>query len=84
MNTAETEEVLLSDEEFEALEAVLVSDDVPADCMNLEMLDGYVAALVCSPERIAMARWLRRRRARPPTTTRRMGRSCRSAPTCWR
>ncbi|MCB1927710.1 MAG: UPF0149 family protein [Rhodocyclaceae bacterium] len=58
MNTAETEEVLLSDEEFEALEAVLVSDDVPADCMNLEMLDGYVAALVCSPERIAMARWL--------------------------
>ncbi|MCB1910121.1 MAG: UPF0149 family protein [Rhodocyclaceae bacterium] len=58
MNAAETEEVLLSDEDFEALEAVLVSDDVPADCMNLEMLDGYFAALVCSPEPMAVERWL--------------------------
>jgi len=58
MNTAETEEVLLSDEDFEALEAVLVSDDVPADCMNLEMLDGYLAALACSPEPMPLERWL--------------------------
>ena len=35
----------LSDEELEQLEELLVSDDVPADCMNLEMLDGYLAAI---------------------------------------
>lgn len=58
MNSAATEDVLLSDEEFEELEATLISDDVPADCMNLEMLDGYLAALVCSPEPIEPARWL--------------------------
>ena len=40
----------LSDAELEQLEDLLVSDDVPADCMNMEMLDGYLAAIVsCSP-----------------------------------
>ncbi len=58
MNTAVTDEIVLSDEEFEALEAVLVSDAVPADCMNLEMLDGYVAALACSPEPVPRERWM--------------------------
>lgn len=52
------EDVLLSDEEFEALEALLVSDGVPADCMNLEMLDGYLAAIVCAPRPVAVERWM--------------------------
>jgi uncharacterized protein len=35
-----------------------VSDDVPADCMNLEMLDGYLAAIVASPLPIPVENWL--------------------------
>lgn len=50
--------VPLSDEELEQLEELLVSDDVPADCMNLEMLDGYLAAIVTSPLPIPMESWL--------------------------
>ena len=36
---------LMSDEDFEALEEILSSDVVPEDCMDLEMLDGYLAGL---------------------------------------
>jgi len=50
--------VPLSDEELEQLEELLVSDDVPADCMNLEMLDGYLAAIVTSPLPIPVENWL--------------------------
>ncbi len=48
----------LSDEELEQLEELLVSDEVPADCMNLEMLDGYLAAIVASPLPIPTENWL--------------------------
>ena len=48
----------LSDEELEQLEELLVSDEVPADCMNLEMLDGYLAAIVASPLPIPTEDWL--------------------------
>ena len=58
MSTAEIEVVPFSDEEFEELEAMLVSDNVPADCMNLEMLDGYLAAIACGPEPIEPPAWL--------------------------
>lgn len=58
MTPAETEAAVLSEEEFEELEAILVSDDVPADCMNLEMLDGFLAAVLCGPEAIEPPRWL--------------------------
>ena len=34
---------------LEQLEELLVSDEVPADCMNMEMLDGHLAAIVASP-----------------------------------
>jgi uncharacterized protein len=44
--------------ELEQLEELLVSDDVPADCMNLEMLDGYLAAIVASPLPIPVENWL--------------------------
>jgi len=49
---------LLDDEEFEALEALLISDAVPEDCMDLEMLDGYLAAVIASPQVIPPERWL--------------------------
>lgn len=58
MATADAQAMVLSDEEFEELEATLSSDDVPADCMNLEMLDGFLAAIACGPEPIAPSRWL--------------------------
>lgn len=48
----------MSDEELELLEELLVSEDVPADCMNLEMLDGYLAAIVASPLPIPVKTWL--------------------------
>jgi len=48
----------LSDDELEQLEDLLVSDDVPADCMNMEMLDGYLAAIVASPLPIPVESWL--------------------------
>ncbi|CAI09106.1 UPF0149 family protein [Aromatoleum aromaticum] len=49
---------LLDDAEFEALEELLTSDAVPEDCMDLEMLDGYLVAVLASPQRIAPERWL--------------------------
>ena len=48
----------LSDEEFDALEEILTSDAVPDDCMNLEMLDGYLAAVVISPRPLEPADWM--------------------------
>ncbi|MCB1937693.1 MAG: UPF0149 family protein [Rhodocyclaceae bacterium] len=48
----------LSEEELDSLEALLASDSVPDDCMSLEMLDGYLAAVVVSPEPLAPAQWL--------------------------
>ena len=48
----------LSDEEMDALEAILVSNAVPEDCMDLEMLDGFLAAVLLSPKVIERERWL--------------------------
>jgi len=50
--------MLLSDEEMDALEAILVSDTVPEDCMDLEMLDGFLAGVLLSPTVIERERWL--------------------------
>ncbi|AMO36029.1 MULTISPECIES: YecA family protein [Thauera] len=49
---------LMSDDDFEALEEVLTSDIVPEDCMDLEMLDGFLAGVLISPRPIAVERWL--------------------------
>ena len=48
----------MSDEDFEALEEILTSDIVPEDCMDLEMLDGYLAGVMISPRPIAPERWM--------------------------
>ncbi|WP_249115571.1 YecA family protein [Azoarcus sp. L1K30] len=50
--------LLMSDEAFEALEEMLTSDVVPEDCMNLEMLDGFLAGVLISPQPIPVERWL--------------------------
>lgn len=48
----------LSESELDALEALLVSDVVPEDCMSLEMLDGYLAAVLSAPDPIRPPHWL--------------------------
>lgn len=58
MNSESGNPYELDDEAFDALEALLTSDAVPEDCMNLEMLDGYLAAVVSSPLVIPQEQWL--------------------------
>jgi len=48
----------LTDVELDELEAFLASDAVPQDCMDLEMLDGYLAAIVSGPEQMQPSEWL--------------------------
>src|SRR4029078_1987468 len=48
----------LTEAELDQLEAFLASDAVPQDCMDLEMLDGYLAAVVSGPEVIQPSEWL--------------------------
>ena len=48
----------LSDAELDELEAFLASDSVPQDCMDLEMLDGFLTAVVSGPEAIQPSEWL--------------------------
>src|SRR6266567_982649 len=42
----------LSDADYDELEGFLGSNAVPQDCMDLEMLDGFLTAIVSGPERI--------------------------------
>ncbi|MDR2207844.1 MAG: UPF0149 family protein [Azoarcus sp.] len=55
---SESSSLLLGDEERDALEAILVSDAVPEDCMDLEMLDGFLAGVLLSPVVIERECWL--------------------------
>jgi uncharacterized protein len=48
----------LTDAELDELEAFLASDGVPQDCMDLEMLDGYLTAIASGPESIQPSEWL--------------------------
>ena len=48
----------LTDTELDELETFLASDAVPEDCMDLEMLDGFLAAIVSGPESIQPSEWL--------------------------
>ena len=48
----------LTDPELDELEVFLASDAVPQDCMDLEMLDGYLTAVVSGPEMIQPSEWL--------------------------
>jgi len=48
----------LTDAELDELEAFLASEAVPQDCMDLEMLDGYLTAVASGPESIQPSEWL--------------------------
>lgn len=48
----------LGDEAFDELESLLASEHVPADCMDVEMLDGLLAAVACAPVAIGVERWM--------------------------
>ena len=48
----------LTDTELDELEGFLASDAVPEDCMDLEMLDGFLAAIVSGPESVQPSEWL--------------------------
>lgn len=48
----------LTDAEYDELEAFLGSNAVPQDCMDLEMIDGFLAAIVSGPELIQPSEWL--------------------------
>src|ERR1700681_1903818 len=48
----------LSDADYDELEAFLGSNAVPQDCMDLEMLDGFLTAIVSGPELIQPSEWL--------------------------
>src|SRR5512135_1743999 len=48
----------LTDAELDELEGFLASDAVPQDCMDLEMLDGYLTAIVSGPDVVQPSEWL--------------------------
>ena len=48
----------LSDDEIEALDAFLMSDAAPEDCMLISDLDGFLTAVAIGPEEVQPAEWL--------------------------
>lgn len=59
MNPSEPQQQPLSNEELDILESFLVSDSTPEDCLfSIEMVDGYMTALVVGPEVIPTERWI--------------------------
>ena len=48
----------LSDAEIDELSEFLISDEIPEECMDISMLDGFLTALVIGPETIMPSRWL--------------------------
>jgi len=48
----------LGDAGYDELESFLGSNAVPQDCMDLEMLDGFLTAIVSGPELIQPSEWL--------------------------
>ena len=58
MNPSEQQSPL-SNEELEILESFLISDATPEDCLfSIEMVDGYMTALIVGPEVISTERWI--------------------------
>ena len=48
----------LTEAELSELEGYLGSEALPEACMDLEMLDGFLAAVVVGPDPIAPGEWL--------------------------
>ncbi len=59
MNPSEQQQQPLSNEELEILESFLSSESTPQDCLfSIEMVDGYMTALVVGPEVIPTDTWI--------------------------
>lgn len=48
----------LSEKEFEELDRLLLSDDMPESCMDVVTLEGYLTAIVIGPVTLSPATWL--------------------------
>src|SRR5262245_29710786 len=48
----------LTEAELSELEGYLASEALPEACMDLEMLDGFLAAVIVGPEAIVPSEWL--------------------------
>jgi len=48
----------LSDKEFDELDQFLLSDKSPEEAMTMDMLHGYLTALMIGPEPVPLAEWL--------------------------
>jgi uncharacterized protein len=48
----------LSEEELNELEQLLLSDNMPDECMDIAMLDGFLTGLIIGPETLLPDQWL--------------------------
>lgn len=48
----------LSEKEFEELDRLLLSDDMPESCMDVVTLEGFLTAIVIGPVTLSPAKWL--------------------------
>ena len=48
----------ISAEEFDELDAFLLSDNTPEECMDISTLDGFLTGLVIGPENVMPSQWL--------------------------
>jgi uncharacterized protein len=53
-----TTDAPLSENEFNELEAFLLSDATPTECMDISMLDGYLTAIIIGPNPIPASEWM--------------------------
>jgi uncharacterized protein len=59
MNSSDSQQQRLSDEELERLDDFLGSDSTPEECLfPVEMLDGYMTALIVGPDVIEPDIWI--------------------------
>jgi uncharacterized protein len=49
---------MLSENELEELDDFLLSDETPENCMDISMLDGFLAAVVLTPLPVLPSQWL--------------------------
>jgi uncharacterized protein len=48
----------ITDEELDALDAFLMSEETPEECMDIAMLDGFLTALAIGPNTLLPSQWL--------------------------
>lgn len=48
----------LSEKELDELDAFLLSDEAPEECMDISTLDGFLASIVLNPDMLMPSRWL--------------------------